>query len=187
MVSKIDSLLRNYERHVSLPWYDALSGLQKVWFAVYDKNDERRLRARLDAFELTTRKAGKGWLLCDLTHIFAEWMSAKEYKEIYFESPDDLDLALGDFLDYAAAQVSTVLHAEPADKDTVVALLGVACLFGFLRVSDLVHAIHTQIRGRLLVFFPGEYENNTYRLLDARDGWSYLAVPITHHESIQVP
>ena len=89
MVSKIDSLLRNYERHVSLPWYDALSGLQKVWFAVYDKNDERRLRARLDAFELTTRKAGKGWLLCDLTHIFAEWMSAKEYKEIYFESPDD--------------------------------------------------------------------------------------------------
>ena len=114
-------------------------------------------------------------------------MSAKEYKEIYFESPDDLDLALGDFLDYTAAQVSSVLHAEVADKDTVVALLGVACLFGFLRVSDLVHAIHAQIRGRLLVFFPGEYENNAYRLLDARDGWSYLAAPITHHESIQVP
>ncbi len=97
LVSKIDSLLHNYERHVSLPWYDALSGLQKVWFAVYDKTDERRLRARIDAFELTTKKAGKGWLLCDLTHIFAEWMSAKEYKEIYFESPDDLDLALATF------------------------------------------------------------------------------------------
>ncbi len=54
LVSKIDSLLHNYERHASLPWYDALSGLQKVWFAVYDKTDERRLRTRIDAFELTT-------------------------------------------------------------------------------------------------------------------------------------
>jgi len=36
------------------------------------------------------------------------------------------------------------------------------------------------VEGRLLVFFPGEYhpENHTYRLLDARDGWNYLAVPL---------
>jgi hypothetical protein len=40
------------------------------------------------------------------------------------------------------------------------------------------------IRGRLLVFFPGEYEDNIYRLLDARDGWSYLAVPITLHNGV---
>jgi hypothetical protein len=31
----------------------------------------------------------------------------------------------------------------------------------------------------LLVFFPGQFDNNNYRLLDARDGWNYLAVPIT--------
>ena len=37
----------------------------------------------------------------------------------------------------------------------------------------------THIRGRLLVFFPGVYEQNNYRLLDARDGWNYHAVPIT--------
>jgi len=35
------------------------------------------------------------------------------------------------------------------------------------------------IAGRLLVFFPGEHEGNSYRLLDARDGWNYLAIPIT--------
>jgi len=28
------------------------------------------------------------------------------------------------------------------------------------------------------VFFPGEHEGNSYRLLDARDGWNYLAVPL---------
>ena len=38
-----------------------------------------------------------------------------------------------------------------------------------------------QIRGRLVVFFPGHLERSNYRLLDARDGWNYMAVPITLH------
>ena len=33
--------------------------------------------------------------------------------------------------------------------------------------------------GRLLVFFPGSREGNVYKLLDAREGWNYLATPIT--------
>ena len=37
------------------------------------------------------------------------------------------------------------------------------------------------IRGRLALFFPGDVDNNNYRLLDARDGWNYLAIPITLH------
>jgi hypothetical protein len=45
-----------------------------------------------------------------------------------------------------------------------------------------MNEIERDIRGRVVVFFPGEYENNNYRLLDARDGWNYLAVPITLHE-----
>jgi hypothetical protein len=58
-VSKIDSLLRNYERHVSLPWYDALSGLQKVWFAVYDKTDEHRRVLVSTLSSLPPRKPAK--------------------------------------------------------------------------------------------------------------------------------
>lgn len=38
--------------------------------------------------------------------------------------------------------------------------------------------VEPHIRGRLLVFFPGVYEHENYRLLDARDGWNYRAVPI---------
>ena len=64
----------------------------------------------------------------------------------------------------------------------MVAVTGVASLFGFARVSELMQAVENDIRGRLVVFFPGEYENSNYRLLDARDGWSYLAVPITVHD-----
>ena len=64
----------------------------------------------------------------------------------------------------------------------MVAVTGVASLFGFARVSKLMQAVENDVRGRLVVFFPGDYENSNYRLLDARDGWSYLAVPITVHD-----
>ncbi|MFH1688626.1 MAG: DUF1788 domain-containing protein, partial [Candidatus Eisenbacteria bacterium] len=61
---------------------------------------------------------------------------------------------------------------------------GVACLFGLTRLSLVLKEVVKDIRGRLVVFFPGEYEENNYRLLDARDGWNYLAVPITLHNGV---
>ncbi len=36
-----------------------------------------------------------------------------------------------------------------------------------------------QVKGRLVVFFPGEYQNNNFKLLDAKDGWGYHATAIT--------
>jgi hypothetical protein len=35
------------------------------------------------------------------------------------------------------------------------------------------------VLGRMLVFFRGEYTGNVYRFMDARDGFNYMAVPIT--------
>ena len=62
----------------------------------------------------------------------------------------------------------------------MVALLGVGALFGLARVSSIIEGIKGGVDGRLLVFFPGEHhpETHAYRLLDARDGWNYLAVPL---------
>jgi hypothetical protein len=62
-----------------------------------------------------------------------------------------------------------------------VAIFGVGALFGFTRVSRVLKIVEPSIKGRLAVFFPGTFDNNNYRLLDARDGWNYLAVPITLH------
>lgn len=179
-MGRIERLIQNYERYVSLPWDRSLSGAQKVWFVVYDKTEERRLRARVGEFELATKKAHHGWVLCDLTNAFPQWMASNEYKEEYFNSPEDLNL--DDFEKFCAEQIGSAFELKGVDQDTVVAVLGVACLFGFMRVSDLVRFVKNEISGRLLVFFPGEYENKIYRLLDARDGWNYMAVPITHHE-----
>ena len=178
-MGKIEDLVAAYGRFVRLPWERTLAGPQKCWFVVYDPRDERRLRSRLTLFELATREAGHSWALCDLTDAFATWMAAAEYRESYFASPDDLDMALGAFRQATADRVRALLADAASDQDSVVALLGVASLFGFLKVSALVEDIAPAIRGRLLVFFPGEHEGNNYRLLDARDGWNYLAVPIT--------
>lgn len=179
-MSKIDDLCRNYERFVSLPWPDHLAGAQRIWFAVYDRMDERRLRARLDEFQIATSRSGHKWRLCDLTDIFAEWMAGLEYRDSYFEDPSGLSSALPEFLEFAADRVRGVL--QQADSDTVVGVLGAATLFGFSKVSELMEAIRHDVPGRMLVFFPGEYEANNYRLLDARDGWNYLATPITATE-----
>jgi len=61
----------------------------------------------------------------------------------------------------------------------VVALKGVGSLFGLLKVKAVVDKLAPLVKGRIVVFFPGTYENNNYRLLDGYDGWNYLAVPIT--------
>ncbi len=92
------------------------------------------------------------------------------------------DLWLTDSMNYFIPQfITEKIESElkDANDQTVIALTGVASLFGFIKVKDLVDQIAPLIPGRLVVFFPGSYENNNYRLLDGYDGWNYLAVPIT--------
>jgi hypothetical protein len=83
---------------------------------------------------------------------------------------------LADFKQSVVASVRAAL--DQLQADAVLALCGMGALFGFLRVSEILPLIEGHVRGRLLVFFPGVYEQDNYRLLDARDGWNYHAVPI---------
>lgn len=176
-MNRLEALRASYTRYVSLPWDRSLPGQQRVWFAVYDPADERRLRLHLTNFEIATKEAGHDWRSCDLTGAFARWMAEQEYREAYFKSPKKLLNPHPGFEAAVADQVLNVL--EGADEHTVVAVTGVAALFGFMKVARLMELVQNSIPGRLLVFFPGEYQDNTYRLLDARDGWNYHAVPIT--------
>jgi len=180
-MNRIEALVKAWASHVATPWAAGLSGGEKVWFCVYDKADERRLRLHLPEFEGAAKRAGHGWDSLDLTDSFATWMAAEEYRDSYFEDPDSLDRdKLVDFRAWLVALISPRL--ERAGEADVVALTGISSLFGFVRVSELVGALEPSIRGRLVVFFPGEYENGNYRFLDARDGWSYRAVPILASE-----
>ena len=176
-MNRLEALRTNYARYVSLPWDRSLPGQQRIWFAVYDPGDERRLRLHLTNFEIATKEAGHDWRSCDLTGAFARWMAEQEYREAYFKAPKKLLNPHPGFEAAVADQALKVL--KEADEHSVVAVTGVASLFGFMKVARLMELVQNSIPGRLLVFFPGEYQDNTYRLLDARDGWNYHAVPIT--------
>lgn len=186
MSSRIDQLVRRYEQFCALPWQRSLAAPQRTWFVVYDKMDERHFRARITEFELATKRAGHGWHHIDVTDAFGHWLSAEEYWESFFESPEDLEPKFPDFEHTIVAAIRTELTHEATDEDTVVAISGIGGLFGFTKVSSVIQqASSSLVRGRLLVFFPGEHEDNNYRLLDARDGWNYLAIPIKAHDGVE--
>jgi hypothetical protein len=184
-MGRIEDLAARYRSHIGAPWQRNLAGDQKAIFIVYPKTDERRLRARLELFEMATTASEHSWRLLDLSGAFAQWMSNTDYRDVYFEEPESIAMKLrSGFVQYVTKQLQEALIAEDAGEDAVVAVLGVASLFGFTRVSLVLKEVIKDIRGRLTVFFPGEYEENNYRLLDARDGWNYLAVPITLHNGV---
>ena len=182
-MNRIELLKKNYQRLCEYSWDRNVAGAQRVWLAVYDKEDERKLRLRLGLFEEATHHTGHKWMAIDLTDAFANWMCGPDnasFAESYFESPESLDNAvLADMMASVVTRIRSALSALPDPDNTVMALYGVASLFGFLKISEILPMVEGDVRGRLLVFFPGTYEQNNYRLLDARDGWNYLAFPIT--------
>jgi Domain of unknown function (DUF1788) len=181
-MSAIDRLLVNYSRQVRLPWATNVSGKQRVWFAVYPPSEERRVRAHLPQFETLTLEANHGWTTVDLTRLLPEFLATHKYRESIFQKPEHLKA--GSQLEArAAALITETCDREEAASDSVVAVTGLSSLFDFMRVSSLIERAEDHIRGRLLVFFPGEYAGNIYRFMDARDGFNYMAVPITSTES----
>ena len=181
-MGKIEALAANYERHLSVPWQRSVAGAQRVMLLIYDKEMERTLRARLGEFEIKTSNAGHEWIQHDCTTVFSQWLASDEYKDAYFESPDDLAMKIeGEFKDHIIKPLRECLRAT--NDNTVVALTGVASLYGFAHISEIVREVEPDIQGRLIVFFPGAKEGSNYRLLDARDGWNYLANGITAHST----
>ena len=179
-MGRIEDLAAVYERHIDVPWQRTVSGAQRVMLVVYEKELERTLRARIGEFEQATRRSGHDWTLVDCTRWFAEWMGRDEYRDAWFEDPYLLGMKLeGEFREVVANRLRRELKA--ASDNGVVALHGVASLYGFLRVSEVIRSVEHAIRGRLVVFFPGTKNENNYRLLDARDGWNYLAQGVTLH------
>jgi hypothetical protein len=178
-VSYVDDLIDAYGRFIALPWQPDLAHPQRVLMAIYPPEYERRLRLRLADFKNATTKAQHGWRGFEITHEFEHWLGEHEYREAYFSKPQRLEPAMDGFFDRLVDRVSTALRS--AGNNDVVAMIGAGSLYGLgekIRVSALLNRVDADIKGRLLVFFPGQREENRYRLLGAGDGWNYLATPI---------
>lgn len=183
-MSKVKRLIQSYSTYISVPWRDDAAAAQRVIFCVYDETDERRLRAKVGEFELATRQAGHEWAMFDLTDTFAQWLTSQRYVESYFKQPHLLPTLLPKYLEFITDAFKKFLHDTNIGPDYVVAVQGVGSLFGLLKVKEVVEKLAPMVQGRLLILFPGSYENNNYRLLDGYDGWNYLAVPITADKEI---
>lgn len=178
-MNKTQRLVASYANFIALPWRADAASAQRVLFCVYPETDELRLRARVGEFELATRQAGHEWAEFDLTNTFAQWMAEQKYAKAYFKSPDKLDTAIHRYMDTIERDFRTRLAEHEAGPGHVIGLYGVGSLFGLLKVKEVTDRLVSHVSGRLVVLFPGSFENNSYRLLDGYDGWNYLATPIT--------
>lgn len=172
----VDELIGQFRRQAALPWAKDTARDYRVWIVHYEKALERRVQGRLHEFEAIARKFGLGWEGLNLASLVPTWFAAHDLFEGLVEQPDELPGLLPDFEVHLIQTVSERLRS--LGEADILALSGTGSLFGLIRVSTLAEKVAPEIRGRLLLFFPGRHANGVYRLLDARDGWSYRATPI---------
>lgn len=175
-VERLNEALKQQLRH---PWSNGTSGAERVWFLVFEPDRLRNVMARKEAFKLSTEAAGKHWVEIDLSRTFGAWMGAHRYAERYFARPRRATTIPDDFVRDLTADIIRQIEEQTIDDQTLLVLTGTESVFGINKLSHITRMIEDAIPGRLMVFFPGEYNEPHYRFLDARDGWNYLAIPIT--------
>ena len=176
-MSKVNQLIVKFENIIKEPWPTGLSGQEKVWFLIFDPIDLRKVHFKLGEFEMATKNANREWLLISLNDSFTNWLSQHDYKESFFEEPQYISDALQEeFREYIILEINK--KSIQNSENTLLVLKDASAIFGFIKLSEIVQDLSNKIKGRLMVFFPGEFTNNQYRLMDARDGWDYLARPI---------
>lgn len=178
------TILERLKEHLSLPWPENVSPRERVVMVVYPPSDERKLRRLIQSGEFASemKTTGHGWQEYDLVTEFSAWLAEYEYRDRYLSRPERLWDDAGNVRgleEYLVAKIAEA--AKDITANDVLALIGGGGLFGLHSVSTLIERIESISPGRLVIFFPGEHDakNNSYRLLGAKDGWGYLAVPIT--------
>jgi hypothetical protein len=93
-MTRINQLLENYRSHIRMPLRADLPASQRVWFAVYPAEEERRLISRIDEFEMATTAAGHPWVRIDLKGCLARWLPSvdEEERAEWFKRPEVIEL-----------------------------------------------------------------------------------------------
>ncbi len=178
------TMLERLKEHLALPWPKNVSPRERVVMVVYSPNDERKLRRLIISGEFAREilTTGHGWVEHDLSTEFSSWLANFEYRDRYLNRPERLWDDAGNVRGLEEHLVTRIAEsAKDMTENDALALVGGGGLFGLHSVSSLVERIESHIPGRLVIFFPGEHDarNNSYRLLGAKDGWGYLAVPLS--------
>lgn len=76
MSDRLSKLIKRFAIYMSVPWRAVLSAEERAVFVVYHKEDELKLRARVQEFQLVVEQNGHRWQLLDITDGFAKWMGS---------------------------------------------------------------------------------------------------------------
>ena len=175
-MNTFEAILAEYGRQVELPWAADTPPAGRVWVVWYDKSLQRRFTGRLAEFEIVTLKAGHDWKQLSVSNWFGTWIKQHEFFDALVEQPAEFR---GMFPEIEDSLVNELMHTlNSCTTNHVLAIDGCGALFGITRVSNLIRRVADFVPGRLLVGFPGTHSAGVYRLLDARDGWNYHAIPI---------
>ena len=124
-MSRIQQLAKMYGQHIATAWQRTIAGSQRVIMIVYDKELERDILAHKTEFEIVTKEGNHDWFEINIASAFAEWMAEVDYREAYFNSPDDLQLKIeAEFTPFVAAKLCSVLDRPDVTESSVVALFG---------------------------------------------------------------
>jgi Domain of unknown function (DUF1788) len=179
-MGQVEDLADRFGRYLQVRASVTGVAAERVLVVVYEKELERTLRSRFAEFRNQAEAAGRTFKQTDCTTMFADWMEQLDYRETYFAEPELLGAKIeGDFKRFVIQRLREALRGT--DANTVVAVTGTASLYGFVRLSEIIREVDAETAGCLAVFFPGTKDSNNYRLLDARDGWNYLAHSISLH------
>ena len=175
--AQIKHLLEAFASFIQIPLPSAdIAAEQRVIFCVHEQRSERTLLRAWPQFESAVKAAELNCDTFDLQHLFGEWLNETPYIESYFKEPEHIYSIEIDFINFLTKRYEQ--FAARTDKNGIVLLRGVGYLFGFVLVNHVIERFAALTEGRLVAFFPGKYEKNNYRLLNAYDGWNYLAIPL---------
>lgn len=175
-MNTLDEILAAYAQQVRLPWVGDAPPAGRVWIVWYDKTLQRRFSGRLSEFEQATKAAQHGWQQIDLAPWLGRWIAKHEFFEALCSKPREMRGLLPEIEHELTSHIKAALGK--CSSNDVLAIDGCGSLFGVARVSALLDRVAQHIPGRLLLGFPGKHSVGVYRLLDARDGWNYHAIPI---------
>ena len=175
-MNTFEHILAAYSKQVQLPWAADTPPTDRVWVVWYDKSLQRRFTGLLGEFEQVTLKAGHGWRQRSLSKWFGTWIEHHEFFDPLVQQPEELRGLFPEIEDSLVDELKDTLSSCTAND--ILAIDGCGAMFGITRVSNLITRVADFIPGRLLVGFPGTHSAGVYRLLDARDGWNYHAIPI---------
>lgn len=171
-----DEILIAYRRQVRIPWRPDAPPSARIWILWHPPSMHLKISGRIGEFEDATRQAGHGWSSLDLSPLFGHWVAQNEMFQSLLEMPEELRGLLPQF--ETAACEAVLEAANRSGPNDVLVIQGCGSLFGLAKLSPILDRVSHAIPGRLLVVFPGRHASGIYRLLDARDGWNYHAVPI---------